>query len=179
MPEAPGLTWNFWMISWVGLWSHSSSLISGCCSRSEALGVLVCLFTLECFGSSNSSKLLNSGILKTHMQAHEHTHHTVSPICKHKTDPFTACLLKKNSLFQVPCPQSELWEKSSVTGCKAPSTVLSLKVTMLLFLNVYLNVSVETVVHVDFLQRSATGTHPSRQAFLTLPVSAHSSTNGT
>lgn len=91
-PEAPALTWNFWMISRVGLWSHSSSLISGCCSRSEALGVLVCLFTLECFGSSNSSKLLNSGILKTHMQPHEHTHHTVSPICKYKTGPFTVCL---------------------------------------------------------------------------------------
>lgn len=51
------------MISSVGLCSHSSTLISGCCSRSEALGVLVCLFTLECFGSSSSSKLLNSGIL--------------------------------------------------------------------------------------------------------------------
>lgn len=43
--------------------NHSSTLISGCCSRSETLGVLVCLFTLECFGSSSSSKLLNSGIL--------------------------------------------------------------------------------------------------------------------
>ena len=65
-----GLTWNFWMISWVGLWSHSSSLISGCCSRSVTLGVLICLFTLECFGSSNSSKLLNSGILETHTDTH-------------------------------------------------------------------------------------------------------------
>ena len=66
--KANQLTWNFWMISLVGLCSHSSTLISGCCSRSEALGVLVCLFTLECLGSSNSSKLLNSGIL--HTQTH-------------------------------------------------------------------------------------------------------------
>lgn len=63
--KANQLTWNFWMISLVGLCSHSSTLISGCCSRSEALGVLVCLFTLECLGSSSSSKLLNSGILRT------------------------------------------------------------------------------------------------------------------
>lgn len=67
------LTWNFWMISWVGLCSHSSTLISGCCSRSTALGVLVCLFTLECFGSSSSSKLLNSVILQTHTHTHTYT----------------------------------------------------------------------------------------------------------
>lgn len=54
------------MISFVGLCSHSSTLISGCCSRSEALGVLVCRFTFECLGSSSSSKLLNSEILCTH-----------------------------------------------------------------------------------------------------------------
>lgn len=62
-PAESRLTWNFWRISSVGLWSHSSTLISGCCSKSEALGVLVCRLTLECLGSSSSSKLLNSGIL--------------------------------------------------------------------------------------------------------------------
>ncbi|TNN68365.1 hypothetical protein EYF80_021418 [Liparis tanakae] len=62
---ADRLTRNFWTTSWVGFCRHSSTVISGCCSSSEALGVLICLFTLECFGSSSSSKLLNSGILDT------------------------------------------------------------------------------------------------------------------
>lgn len=57
------LTWNFCRISNVDLWNHSSMLISGCCSRSEAFGVLVWRFTFECLGNSSSSKLLNSGIL--------------------------------------------------------------------------------------------------------------------
>lgn len=51
------------MISLVDLCFHSSMSISGCCSRFEALGVLVCLFTLECLGISSSWKFLNSGIL--------------------------------------------------------------------------------------------------------------------
>lgn len=62
------------MISWVGLSCHSSTLISGCCSSSEALGVLICLFTLECLGSSSSSKLLNSGILYSYEHIHMQTH---------------------------------------------------------------------------------------------------------
>lgn len=58
------LTLSFWRISWVGLFFHSVMAISGCCSSSGALGVLLCRLTFECLGSSSSSKLLNSGSLE-------------------------------------------------------------------------------------------------------------------
>ena len=84
------LTWNFCMISKVGFFCHSSTLISGCCSRSDALGVLICRFTLECFGISNSSKLLNSGILCKY--EHMHTHADT------QTQTYKGKVLNKNCL---------------------------------------------------------------------------------
>lgn len=58
------LTLSFCRISYVDLFFQSLIFTSGCCSSSEALGVLDCLLTFECFGRSSSSKLLNTGALK-------------------------------------------------------------------------------------------------------------------
>ena len=58
------LTFSFWRISWVGLFLHSVMVTSGFCSCSGALEVLLCRLTFECLGTSNSSKLLNSGSLE-------------------------------------------------------------------------------------------------------------------
>lgn len=67
-PSGPGqarLTSSFCRMSWVGLARHSARLTSGCSSSSVAWEALLCRLTLECLGSSSSSKLLNSGGLET------------------------------------------------------------------------------------------------------------------
>lgn len=61
------LTLSFCRISYVDLFFQSLIFTSGCCSSSEAFGVLDCLLTFECFGRSNSSKLLNTGALKNNI----------------------------------------------------------------------------------------------------------------
>lgn len=124
------LTWNFWMISWVDLCIHSSTLISGCCSRSEALGVLVCLFTLECLGNSSSSKLLNSGILWTDKQVTVHCMMVdTNSVLMLKNDTFVATNEMRGG-FGWWCHDIQ-WEVTAITNTTTSSCMgPSIKVAM-------------------------------------------------
>lgn len=87
------LTFSFWRISWVGLFFHSVTAISGCWSSSGALGVLLCRLTFECLGSSSSSKLLNSGSLEMERKSFRFPAFLILVSCSSNNNPKGLTLL--------------------------------------------------------------------------------------